>query len=85
MLQAWLAQLAASPARIVLINVEDLWLETAPQNVPGTWRERPNWRRKVRHPLDTWDERPGLRATLESVDHLRRVEPLRPREQGDRG
>jgi 4-alpha-glucanotransferase len=83
-LRAWLAQLAASPARIVLINVEDLWLETAPQNVPGTWRERPNWRRKVRHPLATWDEQPGLRATLESVDHLRRVVTLSPREQGDR-
>jgi len=28
--------LAASPAYAVLLNLEDLWLETQPQNIPGT-------------------------------------------------
>ncbi len=32
----------------VTINVEDLWGETQSQNWPGTTRERPNWKRKVR-------------------------------------
>ena len=35
-------------AEFLLINLEDLWLEPAPQNVPGTWQERPNWQRKAR-------------------------------------
>jgi 4-alpha-glucanotransferase len=43
---ALIAWLKASPAEISLINLEDLWLETHPQNVPGTSTERPNWRRK---------------------------------------
>jgi 4-alpha-glucanotransferase len=44
--RALIAWLKASPAEITLINLEDLWLETRPQNVPGTSTERPNWRRK---------------------------------------
>ncbi|HWP29020.1 MAG TPA: 4-alpha-glucanotransferase, partial [Chloroflexota bacterium] len=47
-----LRHLAASPADLVLVNLEDLWRETAAQNVPGTWRERPNWRRKARYSLE---------------------------------
>jgi 4-alpha-glucanotransferase len=46
--RAVLMWLKSSPAEIVLINLEDLWLETRPQNVPGTSTERVNWRRKAR-------------------------------------
>ena len=42
-----LAYLAKSPAKTVLVNLEDLLLERMPQNVPGTGTERPNWRRKI--------------------------------------
>ena len=35
-LSAWLNFLAASQARIMVVNLEDLWLETRPQNVPGS-------------------------------------------------
>jgi len=45
---ALVAWLRASPAEIALVNLEDLWLETRPQNVPGTSSERPNWRRKAK-------------------------------------
>jgi len=45
---ALIAWLKASPAEITLINLEDLWLETRPQNVPGTSTERPNWRHKAK-------------------------------------
>ncbi|HSU88628.1 MAG TPA: 4-alpha-glucanotransferase, partial [Terriglobia bacterium] len=40
--------LAKSMADIVLVNMEDLWQETLPQNVPATNKERPNWRRRMR-------------------------------------
>ena len=39
--------LAGSIANIVLVNVEDLWQEVLPQNVPATNKERPNWRRRI--------------------------------------
>jgi len=40
--------LTHSMANIVLVNVEDLWGEVLPQNVPATNKERPNWRRRIR-------------------------------------
>jgi 4-alpha-glucanotransferase len=64
--------LAASPASLQLISIEDLWLETAPQNVPGTTDERPNWRRRARYRLEEWDGVPGLAETLRAVDRLRK-------------
>jgi len=67
--------LAASPAECVILNVEDLWLETLRQNTPGTTAERPNWRRKLCHSLEAWDELPGLRELLVAVDRLRRGLP----------
>jgi len=54
---AVIAWLTASPAEIALINLEDLWLETKPQNVPGTSSERPNWRRKSKMSLEQIIER----------------------------
>lgn len=46
------AMLAASPARQVMVTLEDLWLEEKPQNVPGTSHELPNWRRKAARSLE---------------------------------
>ena len=37
---------AQSPAWTLLVTIEDLWMEEKPQNVPGTYKELPNWRRK---------------------------------------
>ena len=53
-LSAVLAFLRSSPARVVLVNVEDLWLDTERQNTPGTTEERPNWRRKAKYPMEDW-------------------------------
>ncbi|HEX5720049.1 MAG TPA: 4-alpha-glucanotransferase [Thermoanaerobaculia bacterium] len=70
-LRRLLEVLAASPARMVLVNLEDLWGEAEPQNVPGTHMERSNWRRKARY---TFEE---LSAKPEVVDALRRVDAIR--------
>ncbi|RYZ65405.1 MAG: hypothetical protein EOP05_20650, partial [Proteobacteria bacterium] len=51
LLSASLKHLAASDAEFVLVNIEDLWLETEPQNVPGTWKEAPNWKKKLKFSL----------------------------------
>ncbi len=44
--------LAASRSKLVIVSLEDLWLEREPQNVPGTGAERPNWVRRMRHALE---------------------------------
>ncbi|HEX2223036.1 MAG TPA: 4-alpha-glucanotransferase [Thermoanaerobaculia bacterium] len=67
-----LEHLAASPARMVLVNLEDLWNESEPQNVPGTHTERPNWRRKARLTFEQLTSRRDIEETLRKVDELRR-------------
>jgi 4-alpha-glucanotransferase len=66
-LLACLRYLSASQAETVLINLEDLWLETLPQNVPGTSTECPNWRRKARYSLEQIRQWVGSRGLLECV------------------
>jgi 4-alpha-glucanotransferase len=58
------AHLSAGPAEVVLANLEDVWLETVPQNMPGTSSERDNWRHKCRFELEKWDRLPGMRRAL---------------------
>jgi 4-alpha-glucanotransferase len=64
--------LAESPAKTVLVNLEDLWLERRPQNVPGTTTERPNWRRKTSRTVEIFTGMTRVRRLLESVDRHRR-------------
>jgi 4-alpha-glucanotransferase len=70
-LRACLAYLAKSPSRLVLLNLEDLWFEKEPQNLPGTHTERPNWRRRARHSLEELQEDRRALAVIEEVRRLR--------------
>jgi 4-alpha-glucanotransferase len=70
-LRGCLYEIAARDAGVMLVNLEDLWLETRSQNTPGTVDERPNWRRKARYSFE------ALRAMPEVVETLRRVSALR--------
>jgi 4-alpha-glucanotransferase len=64
--------MADSPASMVLVNLEDLWLETEQQNVPGTIDEHPNWRRKARYDLDAFVRMPRVTDALRELDLLRK-------------
>jgi 4-alpha-glucanotransferase len=70
-LRAWLSQLAIGDAYLVLVNLEDLWLEQLPQNVPGTWDERPNWKRKARFSLDEIRKMDFVIEILKMIDEIR--------------
>jgi 4-alpha-glucanotransferase len=72
-LKACLAFLSASDAGMVLVNLEDLWLETKPQNIPSTNDDiYPNWRNKARYRLDKLCQMPRVVATLRMVNQTRR-------------
>ncbi|MFC2041260.1 4-alpha-glucanotransferase [Chloroflexota bacterium] len=71
-LKACLSFLAASQTRMVLLNLEDLWLETRPQNVPSTGAECPNWRRKARYALEEFCQMPQVVDTLRTINELRK-------------
>jgi len=82
-LKAILSFLGASAGRVLLVNLEDLWLETEPQNVPGTQAERPNWRRKTRHSLETLSQLSEVVELLREVDAMRRTPPESKERKGD--
>jgi 4-alpha-glucanotransferase len=72
-LRAWLCYLANGDAELVLINLEDLWLEPQPQNVPGTWEERPNWKRKAQFSLEHVDRMDTVADILKKIDQVRKA------------
>jgi 4-alpha-glucanotransferase len=73
-LQAWLTFLAREGEAFMLVNLEDLWLEPAPQNVPGTWGE-PNWQRKSRFSMEEIRGMDGLVEILKTIrDNRGRIE-----------
>ena len=47
-----LEHLAASPAALVMVDIEELWGERMAQNQPGTGPEAANWRRRAPQGLD---------------------------------
>lgn len=73
LLAASLTYLAASPARLIVVNLEDLWLETAPQNIPGTVGENFNWRRKARYLLEDLSAMPTVLQLLQKVHQQRQM------------
>jgi 4-alpha-glucanotransferase len=75
MMEGALAFLAGSDAAHVLVNLEDLWGERLPQNVPGTGIEEPNWRRRARLSLEDITASPAIVATLQRLDQRRRAAP----------
>jgi len=70
-LQALLVWLGRSAGSIVIVNLEDLWGETEPQNVPGTGPERPNWQRRARYGLEALAAREDVLATLGDLQRAR--------------
>ncbi len=75
LLRGCLALLGASRSPLVLINLEDLWLEAEPQNVPDSKESRPNWARKTAYGLEAFSALPQVTDILRLVDRTRRGAP----------
>lgn len=90
-LWAALQFLAESQARILLVNLEDLWLERTPQNLPGTGDERPNWRKKSALSLERIETDPKVLGALKELLRLRNRRQdekpllLKPKKGTDKG
>jgi 4-alpha-glucanotransferase len=70
-MEAALGYLAASDVEILLVNLEDLWLETRPQNVPGTSHERANWRHKAKFSIEELQTMKELNEALKQLTKVR--------------
>ncbi|MHC4472873.1 MAG: 4-alpha-glucanotransferase, partial [Planctomycetota bacterium] len=87
---AILLRLAGGDAEVLLVGLEDLWLESRPQNVPGTVHEFPNWQRKAIRSLEavTADEEIGelLRGLAARRTSIEGAQPETAEEEsGDEG
>jgi 4-alpha-glucanotransferase len=71
-LRACLTLLGTSRARVVLVNLEDLWLETRSQNIPATEGKNPNWRGRASYDFEDFCQMPQVVDTLEIIDQLRK-------------
>ena len=67
----WLEYLATTDVEFLMVTLEDLLQERAPQNVPGTYDEHPNWRRKARLTFEALRKDPRIVRTLERLQQLR--------------
>jgi len=64
--------LAGSDAAMMIVNLEDLMLETRSQNVPGTTdNQHPNWRHKSKYSLERLKAAPEVLQLLSNVNRLR--------------
>lgn len=64
------ADLAAGPAEVVLVALDDLVFDPVPHNVPGTTTQRPNWQRRVEGWSEALDEQrapPAAAAAIAAV------------------
>ena len=67
------ALLARTPCRLVLVQADDLAGEVVGVNLPGTDRERPNWRRRLGRDVATLCAVPQAAAVLAMLrEHLPR-------------
>jgi 4-alpha-glucanotransferase len=68
-LRCTLGWLGVSRARYVMVNLEDLWHETAQQNIPGVGAVHPSWRQRVACTLEEIWRSPRIGRTLEMLQH----------------
>ena len=69
------AFVAASSAALAVAQIDDLAGERVAVNLPGTDRERPNWRRRIATPLETLFDTPLARAIVSVMQAERSSRP----------
>jgi (1->4)-alpha-D-glucan 1-alpha-D-glucosylmutase len=59
--------LARTPARVLMIQTQDLLGEMEQVNLPGTTSEYPNWRRRLWLEIEQWGEDADIAALMETL------------------
>lgn len=67
--------LARSPARLLMLNLDDLLIEADQLNLPGTVEQYPNWRRRLKASVAEFAQDPYVREVIRAVILDRNGEP----------
>ena len=65
------AYLARSPAKVMMVQMEDVFGQLEQVNLPGTLDQHPNWQRKLPLNLEEWNADPRFTATAEVLKRER--------------
>jgi (1->4)-alpha-D-glucan 1-alpha-D-glucosylmutase len=71
MFQAIQCFLARSQSLLMMVQLEDIFLQTNQLNVPGTVNEYPNWRHKISVELENWIEGGEIENLANSIGRER--------------
>lgn len=72
-MRACLSFLSSTEACVILVNLEDLWQERKPQNIPSSGEKYPNWRRKAKYRIDEFCQMPQVLDILQEIGGLRKL------------
>jgi 4-alpha-glucanotransferase len=64
--------LARTPSRLVAIALDDILGALEQINIPGTFEEHPNWRRRLPVPLEQLDHNESLNAVADAFEQAGR-------------
>jgi len=67
--------LSKTKTDFLMLTLEDLWGETVPQNMPGTYKEVPNWKRKCRYRIEEFTNKININKTLKSLSRPSQSNP----------
>lgn len=74
--------LARTPARLLLVQLEDILGEEDQMNMPGTVDEYPNWRRKLTSAVETLGKDPRLESIATALRSERAVKAAAKKSEG---
>lgn len=67
--------LARTPAKVMMVHIEDLLGQIEQVNLPGTTNEYPNWRRKLSLTLEDWRADARIKTVAEALCREREAIP----------
>ncbi|WP_153915255.1 4-alpha-glucanotransferase [Shewanella sp. TC10] len=68
---AWLSLTASGQSTLYSVQIDDLIHEKNPINIPGTWKEYPNWRRRLSLTLEQIFKSDDVKQKLQTVNKVR--------------
>ncbi|MCL1045090.1 4-alpha-glucanotransferase [Shewanella electrodiphila] len=71
LINAWLSLTASGESMLYSVQLDDLINEVKPINIPGTWKEYPNWRRRLSQSLEQIMDSEDVKQKLHIVNRAR--------------